>query len=201
MPGDRVERHAAVDRAFHWITAIAVFVLLGTGLLPVVGIRFAWVEIHWIAGVLLTLLVLFHTARALFWQKLRCILLKRRDLKELRGEVGPGKYTVAQKLMHHAFTLALVTAVATGVLMLVKVQTPFFARDPYLFSERGWGIIHALHDLATLLTVTLVIIHVYFAVLPEKRMYLRAMVQGWVTGAEMQAHYDGKEPSPRGKQL
>ena len=53
---DRVQRHAAVDRVFHWLTAVAVLVLMGTGLLPVVGVKFDWVPIHWIAGVLLVLL-------------------------------------------------------------------------------------------------------------------------------------------------
>jgi len=31
---------------------------------------------------------------------------------------------------------------------------------------------------------------VYFGLLPEKRMYLRSMVQGWVTREELAAHHD-----------
>lgn len=184
VPPGAIERHAAVDRAFHWITAATMFVLLGTSLLPVVGIRFAWVEIHWIAGIVLTAAVLFHIIRATFWQKLRCMLIRGRDFAELRGAPSP-KYTLAQKSMHLAFSLALLTAIVTGVLMLVKVQTPFFERDPYLFTERAWGIIHVLHDLSAFLSVTLVIIHVYFSLLPEKRVYLRSMIKGWVTPQEL----------------
>jgi len=190
-PGDRIERHAAVDRVFHWTTALTMFVLLGTGLLPIVGIRFAWVEIHWIAGILLTLLVLFHIVRSLVWQSLRTIWIRASDVGELTGKKAPGKYTLAQKLMHHAFTLALMTAVITGVLMLSKVRTPFLERDPYLFTEKTWGIIHVLHDASALLSLTLVIIHVYFSLLPEKRMYLRAMVKGWLTREELKEHHDG----------
>lgn len=188
---DKIERHAAVDRAFHWITAISVFVLLGTGLLPVVGIQFAWVEIHWIAGMALTVLVLFHAVRSLIWRQLRTIWVHADDVGELARKTRPGKYTLAQKLMHLAFTLALVTAVVTGMLMLAKVETPFLQRDPFLFTEQAWGMVHVLHDLASLLTLTLVIIHVYFGLLPEKRMYLRAMVQGWVTREELKEHHDG----------
>jgi formate dehydrogenase subunit gamma len=188
---DKVERHAAVDRVFHWVTAISVFVLLGTGLLPVVGIQFAWVEIHWIAGIALTVLVLFHIVRSLIWQHLQTIWVQANDVGELTGKTRPGKYTLAQKLMHLAFTLALVTAVVTGIMMLVKVETPFLQRDPYLFTEHTWGIVHVLHDLSSLLTLTLVIIHVYFGLLPEKRMYLRAMVKGWVTREELKEHHDG----------
>jgi formate dehydrogenase subunit gamma len=191
LPDERIERHAAVDRAFHWITALSVFVLLGTGLLPVIGIQFAWVEIHWIAGIALTVLVLFHIVRSLIWQQLRAIWVRARDVGELTGRSAPGKYTIAQKLMHLAFTLALLTAVATGVMMLTKVATPFLERDPYLFTEKTWGIIHVLHDLSSLSIVTLVIIHVYFGLLPEKRMYLRAMVKGWITPEELKEHHDG----------
>lgn len=188
---DKIERHATVDRVFHWLTAISVFVLLGTGLLPVVGIQFAWVEIHWIAGIALTVLVLFHIVRSLIWQHFKTIWVQANDVGELTGKTSPGKYTLAQKLMHLAFTLALLTAVVTGIIMLTKVETPFLQRDPYLFTEQTWGIIHVLHDLSSLLTLTLVIIHVYFGLLPEKRMYLRAMVKGWITREELKEHHDG----------
>ena len=47
---DTLLRHAGPDRAFHWLTAATMLVLLGTSLLPVVGIRFAWLVPHWVAG-------------------------------------------------------------------------------------------------------------------------------------------------------
>ena len=62
----RVLRHHAADRVYHWLMAISMLVLLITGFLPVLGIKFAWVAPHWIAGVVLTVLVLFHIVRALF---------------------------------------------------------------------------------------------------------------------------------------
>ena len=186
----KVQRHAGIDRLFHWVTAITMFVLLGTSLLPIVGIRFAWVEIHWIAGVVLTIAVLFHVLRALIWQGLRTMLLGGRDLAEATGKVLPGKYSLAQKLMHHAFSLSLLVAVVTGVLMMVKSGTPFFERDPYLYTLKTWGVITLLHDLSALLAVFLVIVHVYFSLLPEKRMYLRSMVLGWVTRDEVRRNHD-----------
>src|SRR5690606_34043286 len=130
-PGDAIERHATPDRWFHWITALTMLVLLATGLLPVVGVRFAWVEIHWIAGLVLVAAVLWHVVRALGWQQPRAMGLRWRDLRELTARERPGKYSLAQKLMHHAFAAALLVAVVTGSLMLVKVQTPFLERNPY----------------------------------------------------------------------
>lgn len=63
---DRVHRHRLADRLFHWLMAACMLTLLLTGFLPILGIKFAWVDPHWIAGMILTLLVLFHIIRALF---------------------------------------------------------------------------------------------------------------------------------------
>lgn len=185
----RVVRHAGVDRLFHWLTALSMFVLLGTSLLPVVGVRFAWVEIHWIAGLVLCALLLFHIVRALFVQSLRVILPRARDMRELSGQRA-GKYTLAQKLMHLAVSIALVTAAITGVLLMIKAGTPLFERDPYRFSLSTWGVLTVLHDASAFLSLFLVMLHVYFSLRPEKFMYLRAMVLGWVTRDEMRRHHD-----------
>ena len=50
---DKVIRHAGIDRLFHWVTAATMTVLLATSLLPIIGVRFAWYQIHWIAGIIL----------------------------------------------------------------------------------------------------------------------------------------------------
>ena len=188
---DKVQRHAGVDRLFHWVTAATMSVLLATSLLPLVGIRFAWVKIHWIAGLLLTLAVVFHILRALLVQKPKVIALTGADFAELSG-ARPGKYSLAQKLMHLAWVVAVLVAVATGLVLMVKAGTPFFTRDPYLLTLKSWGILTLLHDLAALLSVFLILVHVYFGLLPEKRMYLRSMVQGWVTREELKANHDAE---------
>jgi len=200
VSSERVMRHAAVDRWFHWLTGVAVLTLLGTGVLPVLGVKFSWVTIHWITGVLLTLLFLFHLVRATFWQKLRCMWIGMRDLRDTLRKAPPGKYSLAQKLMHHAMSVMVLTAVATGVCMLAKVDTPWWKRDPYFFAADTWGIIYVLHGLAALTAITLIMIHVYFALLPEKRLYLRAMWRGWITPAELAANHDPKRwQGQRGK--
>lgn len=196
---DRVARHAAVDRVFHWLVAASVLALLGTGLLPVVGVEFSWITIHWIAGVILTAAVLFHIVRASFWQRLRCIWIRTKDFREISHSALPGKYSLAQKLMHHAMTLVVLTAVVTGLLMMARIDTPFWERDPYLLSASTWGVVYVLHGIAALLTVTLVMIHVYFGLLPEKRLYLRAMIRGWMTREELMTHHDPKRWHARQK--
>jgi len=183
----RVRRHAGVDRLFHWLTSVALFTLMATGLLPVLGVKFDWVVIHWSVGIFLVVLVLFHMVRALFWQRIKSMLWF--TAQEIAGE-QVGKYTVAQKLMHHAMTLMVLGAVITGCLMLMKMDTPLWKRDPYVLSQATWGVIYVIHGIAALSAVTLVLIHVYFAIIPESRVYLRAMIRGWITREELIEHHE-----------
>ena len=184
-----VLRHTAIDRIFHWVTAVTMTALLLSGLLPVVGIRFAWLEVHWISGVLLTAAVLLHVGRVLTIQGLRAMQLRPRDLAEFSG-ARPGKYSVQQKLIHLGWTVAVLAAIGTGIALMIKAGTPFFQRDPYIFTLQTWGVLTVLHDLATLLAVFLILVHVYFGLLPEKRMYLRSMIGGRITRAELAANHD-----------
>ncbi len=199
---DRIRRHALADRVFHWVTALSVLVLMATAFLPIIGIKFPWVTAHWIAGLVLTLAVVFHVIRSLIWQWFRYIWFGLRDLREMIGTVTwflglgrqppakPGKYSPAQKLMHHAAALLVLMTVATGLPMMVKVDTPFWERDPYWLEAGTWGVIYVLHDLGALILLSVVMIHIYFALRPEKLMYLRAMIRGWMSREEYLAEHD-----------
>lgn len=202
MSADRIVRHAAVDRLFHWLTAAAVLVLLATAFLPVLGVQFAWVAPHWIAGVVLTFAVVVHTVRAPLAQSLKSMWIGRRDIADFTSLLRynlrtssappgkPGKYSLAQKLIHHAFAIVLLTAIVTGALMMVRIDTPWWERDPYWLSSSTWGTVYVLHGLAALLLITMIIAHVYFALRPEKLPFLRAMIAGWITRSEYAAHHD-----------
>jgi len=198
----KLTRHALADRLFHWGVAITTLILLGTAFLPITGWEFAWVDIHWITGIVLTLLVILHTVRALFWQDLRSMWVGLEDFRSgvdlarwnLRiGEAPPGlsgKYSLAQKLIHHLFTLVVLITIVTGCLMLVKIDSPWWERDPYWLAEGTWGVIYVLHDLAALLLITMLMAHVYFALRPEKLHFTRSMILGWITRSEYEKHHD-----------
>jgi cytochrome b subunit of formate dehydrogenase len=179
-------RHARVDRWFHWLTATAMTLLLLTSLSPILGWNWPWYGVHWVAGLLLTLIVLLHILRALFWQKPGTMLLSASDFSTR----GAGKYTLAQKLMHLGWAVAVLVAIVSGLLLLKKAGVPFLVRDPYAYSLQTWGALTLLHDLAALLAVFLVLVHVYFALLPEKRAYLRAMTGGSISRADLAAEHD-----------
>ena len=182
--------------------ASCVLVLLATAFLPILGAEFAWVTIHWSAGVSLAALVVVHTVRSLGWKSFTPMWLSSRDLDDLRRQVEwhlrrsdqlpgkPGKYSIAQKLIHHCFAAVVLTTIVTGSVMLAKIDTPWWDRDPYLLSDRVWGVVYALHDLAALMMITMVMTHVYFALRPEKLVFLRAMVFGWITRQEYEGNHD-----------
>ena len=199
---ERVERHSLASRAFHWIMSVAMFGLLVTAFVPVLGWEFAWVELHWMAGVLLLAAVVYHVIHALGWQDFQAIWMAPRELKtgvsELKhallpgGEAPPktGKYPADHKLYHHAAAIASLVAIATGLLMMVRIDTPFWTRNPYLLSDGVWGVMYVLHGLSGVALIGLVAAHVYFAVRPEKRWMTWSMVRGWITREKYLAHFD-----------
>jgi len=185
-----VTRHALIDRVFHWITALAVLLLLASAFLPILGLKFSWVPLHWITGVVLTILVLFHLVRATFFQRLRCMWIGARDFRDASAGRRAAKYTLAQKLMHAAMGSAVLVATVTGVIMLAKVDTPLWKRDPYLLDAATWGVVYVLHGASALVILTLTMTHIYFSLLPEKRAYLRAMIGGQMTRAAAAEFHD-----------
>jgi len=200
--GGRVTRHAAVDRAFHWVTAACVLTLMATAFLPILGLTFDWIGIHWITGLVLIAAVLFHLLRVLLKQGFGAMWIGGRDFGDaaaivkatLQRDAGsvrkPGKYSFAQKLIHHAFALVVLTGVGTGGAMLVRIDTPWWKRNPYLLSDATWGVVYVLHGLAALTLITMVMLHIYFALRPEKLLFTRAMLRGWITRAEYSEHHD-----------
>ena len=194
-PADRVQRHKAIDRAYHWVMAIAVLILLVTAFLPILGVKFEWVGIHWVTGLVLTIIVLIHIVRACFWQNFWAMMIDSVDLKDPFGK--PGKYSLAQKLYHLAISVLILAVIGSGLLMWRKVDTPFWQRDPYWLSTESWGLVYALHGLAAMALVTMIVIHVYFALRPDEWHLTRSMLRGWITRKEYQDHHDPRRWSAK----
>lgn len=194
--GKRINRHDVIDRAFHWIMAGSVLVLIATGISPILGLRISWLNIHWIAGLVLTFVCVFHIIRAMFWQDFKSMLLGPADFKEPFDEtIKPGKYSFEQKGMHWAMTVLVVAVVATGVILFLNINSPWWNR-PSVSDEGALGIYFLLHGTATLGLIAFTAIHIYFAVRPEKRFYTRSMVTGWISEDEMKENHDTNKWKP-----
>jgi cytochrome b subunit of formate dehydrogenase len=86
--------------------------------------------------------------------------------------------------------LAGLAVAATGILMMSRVRTPLFTRNPYLLGDTAWGFTYVMHGLAGVGLVGLVIAHVYFALRPEKWWITKSMLLGWITRREYLEHHD-----------
>jgi len=187
---ERIPRHSLAARLFHWIMAAAMFTLLFTAFLPKVGVQFNWVAYHWIAGVVLTISIIFHIVHASFFLDFWSIWPDRTDLEDAWKRVqrfmgrsaGPprkfAKYPLENKLYHGVIILCGLSVILTGVFMMFRVRTILFPRNPYLFGDMTWGLMYVLHGLAGVGLIALVIVHVYFAVRPEKLAITKSMIVG-----------------------
>jgi cytochrome b subunit of formate dehydrogenase len=195
--GRRVLRHETIDRLFHWVMAASILVLIATGTAPILGLRIAWLNIHWIAGLLLTFVVVFHIIRSLFWQDFKSMILGPKDFGEpFDSSKKPGKYTFEQKGMHWAVTVVVLAVIVTGVLLFLQIDTPFWDRTNSM-PEDQLGLMFLLHGLSTLALIALAATHIYFALRPEKLFYTRSMVSGWISEDEMTANHDTSLWSPK----
>ncbi len=201
---DRVLRHTGSARAFHWLMAVAMFVLLITAFFPVVGIQFPWVTIHWIAGVGLIVSIVYHIWHSIFKQDFWSMWISKEEVKEGRRELSrmlkrstesgpkPGKYPIDHKLYHHVIVVVTLGAIGTGLLMMFRVDTPFWERNPYILSDQLWGLVYVLHGISGVALITLVMAHVYFAIRPDKWWITMSIINGWIGREQYLEHHDPK---------
>jgi cytochrome b subunit of formate dehydrogenase len=199
---EKILRHSVASRVFHWVMAASVLTLLFTAFLPIWGVKFSWVTAHWIAGLVLTAAIIFHIIHASLWKGLGLMWINSQDLsdgwlvvKQAMGSSGsapgkPGKNPLENKLFHHVVAIATLAAIITGLIMMAKVDTPWWKRNPYVLSDDTWGIIYIIHGAGSVALITLIMAHLYFAVRPEKRWITLSMLHGWIPRDRYLEHYD-----------
>src|SRR5262249_35808674 len=118
-----------------------------------------------------------------------------------------GKYPLLQKLYHLAIAVIVLGVAATGMLMLAKIDTAWWRRNPYFIEnswwsvDQTWGIVYTLHGFFAMAAVSLVLIHIYFAVRPHKWWITRSMTLGGVTRQKYREYHDTKRWVAEGKDL
>jgi formate dehydrogenase subunit gamma len=197
-----ITRHGFVARGFHWVMAFSMLTLLLTAFLPIIGVRFAWVQWHWMAGLLLTASVIFHIFHATFVLDFWSIWVGPKDIPEFKAEMQremgkedapgprPGKYPLGNRLYHLAVMVAGLVVIATGILMMWRVRTGVVERDPYMLSDPAWGLTYVGHGLMGVGFVGLVIAHIYFALRPEKLWITKAMIFGTISRRNYLEYHD-----------
>ena len=179
-------RHRLGDRLFHWAMAACILVLCATAFLPILGVNFNWIPIHWWTGALLVLTILYHLYRVFAVHGIGNMVPDGDDAREgvrlvLNQDMDglkPAKYDVLQKLFHLLAAATVVVTAITGIFMLAKIDTVFWNRDPSILTDQTWGIIYVLHGLGAMMLIFLIIVHVYFGLIPNHRAFLISMLQG-----------------------
>jgi formate dehydrogenase subunit gamma len=150
----------------------------------------------------LAALIVIHIIRALVWLDFRSMLIGRRDVGDgwaaVRAAIGasddpaplPGKCPLLQKLYHAAIAITVLALLVTGAMMMVRIDTPFWIRNPYWLAPATWGIVYVVHGLAAMMVLSLVMVHIYFGLRPEKLWITRSMIAGWITETEYVSHHD-----------
>lgn len=199
---EKILRHSVASRLFHWVMAASVLTLVFTAFLPIWGVKFSWVTAHWVAGLVLTAAIIFHIIHASLWKGLSLMWINSQDLsdgwlviKQVLGSTGPapgkpGKNPLENKLFHHVVALVTLAAIITGLIMMAKVDTPWWKRNPYILSDDTWGIIYVVHGAGSVALITLVMAHFYFAARPEKRWITLSMLRGWISRERYLEHHD-----------
>jgi len=199
---ETIERHTLAARLFHWIRAASMLVLLVTGFFPIIGVQFAWLTIHWIAGVVLTISIIYHIVHASFYLDFWSIWILPEDMveavkrvkRQLGQDVGEvqkhAKYPLDHKLYHTAVMLAGLAVIGTGLVMMFNIENPLVSQNAYLLAEETWGLMYALHGLGAVLFVLLTLTHIYFAVRPDKIWLTKSMIFGSVDREQYLAHHD-----------
>lgn len=201
---DRIERHGGSARISHWILAVATFALLITAFVPILGLQFPWVTIHWIAGLVFGAYVVYHTVDTIKRGTLGSMWLTMKETTQAVGRLGEffrkeagahertGKWNFENKAFHHVTALAGLIVLVTGLLMMLRIDTSFWMANPYVLglSDMTWGLVYFLHGLSAVAFIALLIAHIYFALRPEKLWFTRSMIKGWITREEYLDHYD-----------
>ena len=196
---DRILRQPFANRAVHWVAALSIFALFfsGFGQMPMYA-RYglaslpglAWssdyaitLVIHYIAGAVLTFIVVFHVALSLLTRRF-AIMPRRGDFKESvqiiaamlgRGEEPPShKYLAEQRLAYAFIGGTTVALVLTGIVKVVKNVEGVNLDGAWLF----WTAM--AHNVAAMLLLLGVIGHFAAFIIKENRALLPAMFDGTV---------------------
>ena len=152
-----IERHSFMARMFHWVMAASMFVLLFTAFLPIVGVRFAWVEWHWMAGLVLTGSIIYHIIHATFFLDFWSIWIGPKDIPEFKAEMmrelrsamcrarSPASIRSATVSITSRSSSSASSASISGMIMMSRVRQPLFTRNPYVFADTTWGLTYVLH--------------------------------------------------------
>jgi cytochrome b subunit of formate dehydrogenase len=202
---EKITRHGRSARWSHWALAAATLTLLITAFVPILGLKFPWVTVHWVAGIVLSAYIVYHvldTLVRLSWTRMwigpretiDAFTRVRAFTKGGEADLSkrPGKWGIENKVFHHLTAVAGFGVVVTGILMMARIDTWFWSANPYFrdIADSTWGWVFVIHGVCAAAFVGLVMAHLYLAFRPDKLWFTRSMFKGWITREEYLGHFN-----------
>ncbi|WP_245669647.1 formate dehydrogenase subunit gamma [Desulfuribacillus alkaliarsenatis] len=204
----KILRQSLSNRIVHWVSAISILMLIitGFGQMPLYG-RYLVVQppgtrwltsyeitlyMHYIFAAVLLFIIFYHLAYH-FLRKEFHILPKKGDLKASfeiikamilrRPEPASEKYLPEQRLAYAYFAFAIAMVVITGIFKVIKnIQGVNVSNSLIL-----WGA--QLHNLATMLIILGIIMHLAAFAFKANRKMLSGMFTGYVNKEYVQERH------------
>jgi len=205
-----VQRYTALQRAFHWVNAVCIGVLLVSGLAIYDPDLFGWMHVPaatWFAwhrwfAVTFLVAVGFHIVYdsfvldefAFMWfgkeEVERQKLIARNFLGLSKAYPKYGKYHPSQITYHWLAAANLLALVLTGLILWKPARALF----PLRLLGLGWDFVYAcrtLHDFFTATLMALIIGHVYFGIGIKKNWIIsKSMLTGTLPYEEYARYHE-----------
>lgn len=196
---DKIYRNPLPNRVVHWGVAISIIMLIITGLgqmplysryLIVQPFGTKWLTSYeitlWVHYIFAAILLFFITYHIVFHviRKEYALLPKKGDIRGSylvikamllkRKEPPSDKYLPEQRLTYAYFAFSIGLVVVTGIIKVIKNAIGIQPSNGVLL----WGA--QLHNLATLLIIIGIIVHLAAFIIKENRQLLPGMFSGYV---------------------
>ena len=192
----KIKRHGYLARVSHWFLVISFFMTMFTGVAFFFP-DFSWLHeilgtpqlaraIHPFTGIIMfiafiILAFIYASHNIPEWNDIRWLKGIVEVLKGNEHDVAyNGKYNLGQKMLFWTFNLAMITLLATGIIMWRRYFSGYF-------SITTLRIAILLHSASAFALFTGILVHMYMAFWVKGS--IRSMVEGWVTVRWAKKHH------------
>ncbi|EIJ69732.1 MULTISPECIES: formate dehydrogenase subunit gamma [Pasteurellaceae] len=192
----KIKRHGYLARVSHWFLVISFFMTMFTGVAFFFP-DFSWLHeilgtpqlaraIHPFTGIIMfiafiILAFIYASHNIPEWNDIRWLKGIVEVLKGNEHDVAyNGKYNLGQKMLFWTLNLAMITLLATGIIMWRRYFSGYF-------SITTLRIAILLHSASAFALFTGILVHMYMAFWVKGS--IRSMVEGWVTVRWAKKHH------------
>lgn len=149
-----VEKYSNRSIWIHWLSAILMLVMIPTGLAmsetEATSIRLSWYKIHFITGILVFILAVFH------------VYVYFKDERPTAVNTGNDLQNKCVAILHRLLTIFIIVLTITGVASVCTTQiwTAIINNDYKLLSVLYDSVFVTMHHIQGLIFIILIMLHI-----------------------------------------